>query len=57
MLRYSIVFLLVAILAAVFGFTDVAGGAYLAAKILFFVFLILFVVSLVLGRGKRTELV
>lgn len=57
MLRYSIVFLLIAIIAGVVGFTEVAGGAYLAAKVLFFVFLVLFVVSLVMGRGKRTEIV
>ena len=51
MLRYSLLFLLIALLAGVFGFTTVAGTAYLAAKVLFFVFLILFVVTLILGRG------
>jgi uncharacterized membrane protein YtjA (UPF0391 family) len=51
MLRYSLLFLVVALVAAVFGFTTVAGTAYLAAKVLFFVFLVLFVVSLILGRG------
>ena len=50
MLGYSILFLLIALLAGVFGFTTVAGTAYLAAKILFFVFLVLFVASLLLGR-------
>lgn len=57
MLRYSIIFLLVAIIAGVVGFTEIAGGAYLAAKVLFFVFLVLFVVSLIMGRGKQAELV
>lgn len=50
MLRYSLVFLLVALLAGVFGFTEVAGGSWLIAKVLFFLFLVLFVVSLFFGR-------
>jgi len=57
MLRYSIIFLVVALIAGVLGFTPVAGSAYLAAKILFFVFLVLFVISLFLGRGRPAELV
>jgi len=55
MLRYSLVFLLIALLAGIFGFTTVAGTAYVAAKVLFFVFLVLFVVSLVVGRGAASE--
>lgn len=50
MLGYSILFLIIALIAGVFGFTTVAGTAYLAAKVLFFVFLVLFVVSLLMGR-------
>lgn len=50
MLRYSLVFLLIALLAGLLGFTTVAGTAYFAAKILFFVFLVLFVVSLFFNR-------
>jgi len=57
MLRYSLLFLLVALIAGVFGFTTVAGTAYLAAKVLFFVFLVLFIVSLVVGRGPASEAV
>ena len=56
MLGWSLTFLVVALIAAVFGFTTIAGGAYLAAKILFFVFLALFVFSLVLGTRRPTEL-
>jgi uncharacterized membrane protein YtjA (UPF0391 family) len=55
MLRYSLLFLLVALLAGIFGFTTVAGTAYVAAKVLFFVFLVLFVLSLVMGRGAASE--
>jgi uncharacterized membrane protein YtjA (UPF0391 family) len=50
MLRWAVIFLLVAIVAAVFGFGGIAGEAAWIAKILLFVFLILFVASLVLGR-------
>ncbi len=50
MLYWAIVFLVVAIIAAVFGFGVIAGTAAWIAKVLFIVFLILFVVSLVFGR-------
>jgi len=52
MLGYAITFLVVAIIAAVLGFGVIAGTAAAIAKILFFVFLILFVVSLIMGRGR-----
>jgi uncharacterized membrane protein YtjA (UPF0391 family) len=51
MLRWALLFLVIALVAAVLGFTTVAGTAYSAAQIVFFVFIILFVVSLVMGRG------
>ena len=55
MLRWSLIFLVVALIAGVFGFFDVAGTSYMIAKVLFFVFLVLFVVSLVAGnRSPRT---
>ncbi len=55
MLRYALVFLVVALIAGLFGFTEIAGVSYLAAKILFFVFLVLFVLMLLLGaRTTRT---
>jgi uncharacterized membrane protein YtjA (UPF0391 family) len=58
MLRWAILFLVVALLAALFGFTDVAGTSVVAAKILFFVFLVLFVISLILGdRGAPRDIV
>lgn len=52
MLSYSIIFLVVAIIAAVLGFGVIAGTAAAIAKILFFVFLVLFVVSLFTGRKR-----
>ncbi|WP_439631650.1 DUF1328 domain-containing protein [Gemmata sp.] len=54
MLRWAIMFLVIALISALFGFTDVAGTSMVAAKILFFVFLVLFVVSLIVGdRSTR----
>ena len=50
MLNWAITFFVVAIIAAVLGFTNIAGSAIDIAKILFFVFLILAVISLILGR-------
>jgi uncharacterized membrane protein YtjA (UPF0391 family) len=55
MLRWALLFLVIALVAALFGFTNVAGTSMFAAKILFFVFLVLFVVSLVAGnRAPRS---
>lgn len=50
MLYYSLVFLLVAIVCAVLGFGVLAAAAAGIAKILFFVFLVVFLVSLIMGR-------
>ena len=45
------------LISALFGFTNIAGTSMWAAQILFFVFLVLFVVSLVAGnRTTRTDL-
>jgi uncharacterized membrane protein YtjA (UPF0391 family) len=54
MLRWAILFLIIALVAALFGFTTVAGTAYLVGKVIFVIFLVLFLVSLILGgRGGR----
>ena len=54
MLGWALTFLVVALIAGVLGFTSIAGAAMGVAKILFFVFLVLFVISLVAGavRGR-----
>jgi uncharacterized membrane protein YtjA (UPF0391 family) len=49
MLKWSVTFFVIAIVAAIFGFTGLAEGAASIAKILFFFFLVLFVVSLLVG--------
>jgi len=53
MLSWALAFLVLAIIAAVFGFTTIAGASMQAAQILFFVFLVLFLVSLVFGGFRR----
>lgn len=50
MLNLAITFLVVALIAAVLGFGVLAGTAMEIAKILFFVFIILFVLSMFAGR-------
>ena len=50
MLRWTVIFLVIAIIAAIFGFGGVAAGAAGIAKVLFFIFLVLFVLSLISGR-------
>jgi uncharacterized membrane protein YtjA (UPF0391 family) len=50
MLRWAVVFFVVAIIAAVFGFGGIAASAAGIAKVLFVVFLVVAVVSLLLGR-------
>lgn len=54
MLSWALVFFVVAIVAAILGFTSIAGAAVGIAKILFFVFLLLTLVALVAGalRGR-----
>lgn len=49
MLRWSVIFLVVAIVAALFGFTGIAASATGIAKALFFVFVILFALALIAG--------
>jgi len=53
MLRWTLIFLVVAIAAAVLGFTGVSMAAAGIAKLLFFVFLVLFLVSLMSGLMRR----
>jgi len=50
MLRYALIFLVIALLASAFGMFGLSGVAMQAARILFFVFLVLLVISLISGR-------
>ncbi|MFM8532813.1 MAG: DUF1328 domain-containing protein [Acidimicrobiia bacterium] len=53
MLYWAVVFLIVALVAALFGFGGIAATASSMAQILFVVALILFVISLVAGLARR----
>jgi uncharacterized membrane protein YtjA (UPF0391 family) len=53
MLYWAAVFLVIALIAAVFGFGGIAASAAGIAKVLFFVFLVLFVISLLFGGLRR----
>lgn len=50
MVRWAILFFIVALIAAAFGFGGIAGEAAWIGKVLLVVFLILAVVSMVMGR-------
>jgi uncharacterized membrane protein YtjA (UPF0391 family) len=54
MLSYTLLFLVIALIAAWFGFGMASGVAALAAKICFVAFLVLFIASLVRGRGRTS---
>ncbi|MBS2096752.1 DUF1328 domain-containing protein [Carboxylicivirga linearis] len=55
MLRWIVTFLIIALVAALFGFGGIAASAAGIAKILFFIAVVLFVISLIAGmfRGFR----
>jgi uncharacterized membrane protein YtjA (UPF0391 family) len=53
MLRWALIFLVVALLAGVLGFTTIAGASIAIAKLLFYVFVVLFLVSLVMHLARR----
>ena len=54
MLGWAVTFLVIALIAAVFGFAGIAGAAAGIAQILFYIFLVIFLISLVMGlmRGR-----
>jgi uncharacterized membrane protein YtjA (UPF0391 family) len=53
MLYYTLVFLVISLIAGALGFFAVAGVAAEIARVLFFLFLVLFIVSLIGGRRRR----
>lgn len=53
MLHYAVVFFVIALVAALFGFGGIAASAAGIAKILFYVFLFLTAISFVVGLLKR----
>ena len=49
MLRWSLTFLVFGLIAALLGFTNVAGTAIGIAQVLFYIFVVLFVITLLMG--------
>jgi uncharacterized membrane protein YtjA (UPF0391 family) len=56
MLYWAAVFFTIALVSAMFGFGGIASTTAGIAKVLFYVFVIMFVVSLVTGMGRRGKL-
>lgn len=54
MLQYSVIFFVIALVAALFGFGGIAAGAVEIAKILFFIFAIIAVVTFVISLVKKS---
>src|SRR6185295_19334058 len=52
MLHYAVVFFVIALIAALFGFGGIAAGAAGIAKVLFVLFVILAVASFLFGRNR-----
>ena len=55
MLSWALMFFIIALIAATLGFGGIAGAAAGIAKILFFVFLLAFAVSLAMGWAGRAR--
>ncbi|HPG01565.1 MAG TPA: DUF1328 domain-containing protein [Beijerinckiaceae bacterium] len=53
LLHYAIIFLIVALVAAFFGFGGVAGTAMGGAQLLFWAAIVLFIISAVIGLIRR----
>jgi uncharacterized membrane protein YtjA (UPF0391 family) len=56
MLRWAFIFLIIAIVAAIFGFGDIAHAATTIAQWLFGIFLVLFIGALVIGLAIGSKL-
>ena len=53
MLGWALTFLVIAIIAAIFGFGGIAGTAAGIAQILFYIFIAIFIISLLFGLARR----
>ncbi len=56
MLRWAVIFLIIAIIAGIFGFTDIAHASATIAQWLFGIFLVLFLGALVIGLAIGSKL-
>jgi uncharacterized membrane protein YtjA (UPF0391 family) len=49
LLKWALIFLVISLVAALFGFTDISAASADIARVLFYIFLVIFLVLLVLG--------
>jgi uncharacterized membrane protein YtjA (UPF0391 family) len=56
MLKWALIFLVIAIIAGIFGFTDVQAASATIAQWLFGIFLVLFIGALVIGLWMGSKL-
>ena len=56
MLRWAVIFLVIALVAALFGFTGIAAAATGIAKFLFFLFLVVCLVLFIAGMSMAKRL-
>ena len=57
MLKLALIFLVVGVVAALFGFTTIAGASFAVAKFFAFLFLVLFMMFLILGLTAARKIV
>ena len=53
MLQYAVIFFIIALISALFGFTGLAAGAVGIAKILFYVFLVVALITFVMSLVRK----
>ena len=53
MLGWVVTFLIIGLIAAILGFGGIAGASFAAAKIVFFVAIVLLLLSIVFGAVRR----
>ena len=56
MLKLALTFLVIGLVAALFGFTSIAGASFAIAKVFAAIFLVLFLVFLLLGLAGAKKL-
>ena len=56
MLKIALIFLVVGLIAALFGFTSIAGASFAIAKFFAFLVLVLFLIFLILGLTAARKL-
>lgn len=55
MLSWAVTFFIISIVAAVFGFTGIAATTASVAQILFYIFIALFVISLLMHAARKGD--